>query len=318
MAEEKVPQEFWSTYIVEKLFKTNPHMRLCVSEDQHVKGGAIVYIPQAGAKPGVVKNRTNLPATASRRIDSAVFYPLDVWTTDPTLITWAEAQQISYTKQDSVLGDHVGTLVEVAGDELIYNWIRGFKPAANGGSTVETIPNSRIIATTGALADVNSEDGQTGQRKALSYKEFQKAQAMFNKDNIDKNERYALVESYMYQQFIDSLTANQMAAFQQTADLANGIVGKFAGFTFLERSSVLAFTAAGVPRVVGEALAATDNLGCLVWQKNSVTMAMGDKEIFDHQRDPLNYGDICSSLVKMGGRCRREDWKGIAVIRQTT
>ena len=311
-----VPQEFWSSYIVEKLFKENPHMALCMDESKFVMGGSVVYIPQAGAKPNVVKNRSSLPAAAVQRADTVVLYPLDDWTTDPTLITASEAQEISYSKQDSVLGDIVATMVESIGDELLYNWVRGYKPVSGGGTSVENIPSSRQILTSGAAAAVNPNDGQTGTRKALSYKDFQAAQALFNKDNVAKTERYAICESYMFQQLMDSFSANQMAAFGQTVDLENGILGKFAGFTFLERSSVLSFTTAGVPNPVGQALAATDNLGCFVWQKNSVGKSMGTNELFQRANDPMYYGDIFSGRIKMGGRCRREDWKGVAVILQ--
>jgi hypothetical protein len=316
MANPKIPQEFWSSYIVEKLRRTNPHIALCFDESKYVQGGSIVYLPQAGAKPSVVKNRTFGAATAVQRGDTAVMYALDVFTTDPTAITTSEAMEISYEKTDSVLADHTDTLAEAIGDELTYNWIRGVKPAVGGGTTVEFLPNARRIATTGAATDVNPEDGQTGTRKAFTYKEVQAMQAKFNKDNVPKENRYSMNESYMYQQFIDSLSANQMAAFQATADLANGIVGKFAGFTFLERSSVLAIQANGTFRLPGEALGATDNLASIFWQKNSVTKALGDTKLFQDMDNPLYYGDIHSGLVKMGGRCRREDWKGVGIVVQ--
>lgn len=316
MANPKIPQEFWSSYIVEKLRRTNPHIALCFDESKYVKGGSIVYLPQAGAKPTVVKNRAFGAATAVQRGDTAVMYALDVFTTDPTAITVAEAMEISYEKTDSCLADHTDTLAESIGDELTYNWIRGVKPAAGGGTTVEFLPSGRQIATTGAATTVNPEDGQTGTRKAFTYKEVQAMQAKFNKDNVPKDNRYAMVESYMYQQFIDSLSANQMAAFQASADLENGVVGKFAGFTFLERSSVLALTSAGVFRLPGEALGATDNLASIFWQKQSVTKALGDTKLFQDMDNPLYYGDIHSGLVKMGGRCRREDWKGIGIVVQ--
>lgn len=316
MANPKIPQEFWSSYIVEKLRRTNPHIMLCFDESKYVQGGSIVYLPQAGAKPSVVKNRAFGAATAVQRGDTAVMYALDVFTTDPTAITTSEAMEISYEKTDSVLADHTDTLAEAIGDELTYNWIRGVKPAVGGGTTVEFIPVARRIATTGAATDVNAEDGQTGTRKAFSYKEVQAMQAKFNKDNVARDNRYAMLESYMYQQFIDSLSANQMAAFQESADLTNGVVGKFAGFTFLERSSVLAIQANGTFRLPGEALGATDNLASIFWQKNSVTKALGDTKLFQDMDNPLYYGDIHSGLVKMGGRCRREDWKGIGLIVQ--
>lgn len=317
MANPKIPQEFWSSYIVEKLRRTNPHIALCFDESKYVKGGSIVYLPQAGAKPSVVKNRGFGAATAIQRGDTAVMYALDVFTTDPTAVTVAEAMEISYEKTDSVLADHTDTLAESIGDELTYNWIRGVKPAVGGGTTVEFLPVGRRIATGGAATAVNPDDGQTGTRKGMTYKEVQAMQAKFNKDNVARDNRYAMLESYMYQQFIDSLSANQMASFQESADLANGVIGKFAGFSFLERSSVLALDDAGVFRLPGEALEADDNLASIFWQKNSVTKAMGDTKLFQDMDNPLYYGDIHSGLVKMGGRCRREDWKGVGIVLQT-
>jgi hypothetical protein len=316
MANPKIPQEFWNSYIVEKLRKVNPHIALCYDESKHIAGGSVVYIPQAGAKPSVVKNRAFGAATAVQRGDTAIAYVLDVFTTDPTALLTSEKLEISYEKQDSLLADHTDTLAESIGDELTYNWIRGLKPAVGGGTTVEFLPSARQIPTSGAVTAVNAEDGQTGTRKAMNYKEVQKMQAKFNKDNVSKQNRYAMLESYMAQEFLDSLSANQMAAFQATADLANGVVGKFAGFTFLERSSVLALTSAGVFRLPGEALAATDNLASIFWQKDSVTKALGDTKLFQDFDNPLYYGDIHSGLVKMGGRCRREDWKGVGLIVQ--
>ena len=316
MANPKIPQEFWASYIVEKLRRTNPHIMLCFDESKYVKGGSVVYIPQAGAKPEVVKNRAFGAATAVQRGDSAIMYGLDVFTTTPTAITYGEANEISYEKTDSVLGDHTNTLAEQIGDELVYNWIKGVKPAVGGGTTVEYLPSSRQIPTSGAATAVNAEDGQTGTRKAMTYKEMQKMQAKFNKDNVPKQNRYAMLESYMQQEFLDSLSGNQMAAFQASADLENGIVGKFAGFSILERSSVLALTSGGVFRLPGEALAATDNLASVFWQKDSVTKALGDTNLFQDMGNPLYYGDIHSGLVKLGGRCRREDWKGVGLVVQ--
>lgn len=317
MANPKIPQEFWASYIIEKLRKTNPHIAYCFDESKFIMGGSVVYIPQAGAKPSVVKNRSFGAATAVQRGDTAISYVLDVFTTDPTALLTSEKLEISYEKQDSLLADHTDTLAETIGDELIYNWVRGLKPAVGGGVTVEFLPAGRQIPTSGAATAVNADDGQTGTRKAMTYKEVQKMQAKFNKDNVPKPNRYAMLESYMQQEFIDSLSANQMAAFQATADLANGVVGKFAGFTFLERSSVVALTSAGVFRLPGEALAATDNLASIFWHKDSVTKSLGDTKLFQDFENPLYYGDIHSGLVKMGGRCRREDWKGIGLVVQS-
>ncbi|MDR3328404.1 MAG: hypothetical protein LBT04_09940 [Prevotellaceae bacterium] len=313
-----IPVEIFANYIVEKLRKENPHLEAATDESSFVLGGSVVHIPQAGTSPSVVKNRNTFPATAVQRGDSFVTYPLDVFSTDPTHVTWQEENEISYDKTDSVLNDHTNTLVEAIGDNMLYVWAKGLKPNGSGGFAADEIPAAAKIATAGTAAAVNPDDGQTGTRLKLTYAELQSAQAKMNKAGVPKKERYAMLESYMYQQFIDSLSANQMAAFQAAADLKNGVVGEFAGFKILERSSVLAFSSAGVLKVPGAALAATDNLACFCWQKQSVAKALGDIKPFAAIDDPTYYGDIFSALVKSGGRCRRGDWKGIIAIVQAT
>lgn len=316
MANPKIPVEIFGNYIIEKLRRANPHLDKCVDASGNVIGGAVVHIPQAGASPGVSKNRAFGAAVAVQRGDSAITYALDVFTTDPTAITWAEGAEISYDKTNSVIGDHFDTIAESVGNEIAYSWIKGLIPQNDGSYTTQFLPNARRIATSGDAVAVNGVDGQTGNRKATHYRDFDMAQAMFNKDNVPASDRFALCEAYMLKELQASFTGNMMAAFQQTADLANGVIGKYAGFTFLDRSFVLAAASNGTFRLPGEALSATDNLACLVWQKQSVEKAMGDKKLFQDLNNPLYYGDIHSSLVKAGGRCRRADWKGIGVIIQ--
>lgn len=311
-----IPVEVFQSYIVEKLRKENPFMACAVDESVNVLGGSVVHIPQAGNSPSVVKNRSQFPAAAVQRGDSHVTYALDVFTTTPTHVTWHEENENSYDKTDSVLNDHTASLVEAAGDNMLYAWIHGLKQSS-GSYVDDIIPAANKIYTTGAEVAVNPTDGQTGTRRAFSYKELQTAQAMMNKAGVPKTDRYALLESYMYQQFLDSLSNNQMAAFQASADLANGIVGRFAGFNIMERSSVLAFAANGTPLLPGAAFTATTNIGCLCWQKLSVAKAYGDIKPFEEKDNPSYYGDIFSALLKMGGRCRRGDWKGIIAIVQT-
>ena len=305
-----IPVQVFRDYIIEKLRKVNPFLAFAIIESAFVLGGAVVHIPNAGTSPTVVKNRSTFPATAVQRTDSFVTYALNVFTTTPTFVTWHEENEISYDKTDSVLNDHVQTLMEAVGDDILYQWVTGIK----SDGTADVIPAANIIKTTGS-AVLATETGQTGNRKAFTYAELAKAQAMMNKMNVPKADRYALLESYQYQQLIDSLSSNQMAAFQQTADIANGIVGRLAGFNILERSSVLAFNS-NTPIAPGTALSSTSNLGALCWQKDSVALALGDIKPFQDDDNPQYYGDIFSAAVKAGGRCRRQDWAGVIVIVQ--
>lgn len=305
-----IPVQVFRDYIIEKLRKVNPFLAFAIIETAFVLGGAVVHIPNAGASPTVVKNRSTFPATAVQRTDSFVTYALNVFTTTPTFVTWHEENEISYDKTDSVLNDHVQTLMEAVGDDILYAWVTGIK----SDGTADSIPAANIIKTTGAAVAV-TEDGQTGTRKAFTYTDLANAQAKMNKMNVPKSDRYALLESYQYQQLINSLSSNQMAAFQQTADIANGIVGRLAGFNILERSSVLAFND-NVPVAPGTALSANSCLGALCWQKDSVALALGDIKPFQDDDNPQYYGDIFSAAVKAGGRCRRQDWAGVIAIVQ--
>lgn len=310
----QIPAEIFVSYIVEKLRRTNPHLAFAFDESQFVLAGSVVHIPQAGAHPDVVKNRSTFPAVAVQRGDSSISYALDVYSSDPIHVTWHEGAEISYNKLDSVLNDIVGTLIEKIGDNMIYNWIHGFKKTATA-YVDDFLPAGNYIYTAGDPTNVNTTDGQAGQRLSTTYKELDKAAAMMNKWNVAKEGRYVMFESYMYKEFLNSLSANQMAAFQQTADLTNGIVGKYAGFNVLERSSVLAFNGT-TPLLPGEVLATNSNLASLAWQKDCVTKAQGDIVQFEDKNNPLYYGDIFSALVKFGGRFRREGGIGVIPIIQ--
>ena len=59
-----------------------------------------------------------------------------------------------------------------------------------------------------------------------------------------------------------------------------------------------------------------DCAAVLCWHKNSVENALGQVKFFEDEGNPQYYGDIYSALVRMGGRIRREDQKGVVAIVQ--
>ena len=101
--------------------------------------------------------------------------------------------------------------------------------------------------------------------------------------------------------------------------MKEGVIGKLFGFDLLERSDSTLYTNATppVPKAVGAAGAATDNMAVLCWQKNQVAKALGSVKFFETIGDAANYGDIYSAEVKMGGRKRRTGGEGVVAIVQT-
>ena len=87
----------------------------------------------------------------------------------------------------------------------------------------------------------------------------------------------------------------------------------------MERTSVCTSNNAATPviQLPGASTTTADNGVAFAWQKNTVERALGRVDFFENLGDPTYYGDIYSALVRMGGRKRRNDQKGVVAIIQT-
>jgi len=302
MAFSGINPEFWVKYIMDNLFKDNSFLNLCHKDDEYVVGGSIVHIPQAGAKPTVVKNRTLFPAPMVYRTDADLYFPLDVFRTDPTAIKDAELLEISYDKIDNVLGEHVRTLNEVIAEAMLYHWRA--EAAAN------------IIRTTGGAVAAHSS-GATGNRKIFLKADLKSAGTRMNKLNIPKSDRYAIIDSDMLSQLQDDADLMKRDVGMEL-DLKNGIIMRLYGFNLIERSTVLRYDNTGTPiaKDYDAADATTDNAAIICYQKDAVTRALGEVKFFENLNDPTMYADVYSAQVKMGGRKRRTNGEGVVAIVQ--
>ena len=295
--------ETWAKYIVGRFWKDNEFLRNAYDDSDYVLQGRIVHVPQIGAKPTVTKNRSVFPATAVRRTDTEVLYSLDEYTTDPSHIPNIDSVHLSYSKQDSILGDHMSVMSELVADDMLVKWAA----------------NATVVYTTGGsgAATVPAVTGQTGTRLGFHHSDLQKLMIKMNVDNIPKDgNRFVLIDDNMFDYFYTSLSDTSAKDFSRFNDAANGIIGRLHGFNIMTRSSVLQATSLGAISALGAALGATDKLASFAWHKNSVAFAMGDKMLFQDLKNPLYYGDIYSVLLMGGGRVRRTDGKGVYAILQ--
>lgn len=302
--------ELWQNDIIENLFRSNPFLQYAFNGDQYVLAGKVVHIPTAGAKPTVVKNRSSLPASVTQRTDVDVVYVLNEYTTDPILIPHADTVELSYDKRRSVTGEHFDALAELAGDWMLRDWFSSLNTAQDGQIT------GHIIRTSGD-AVASHLPAATGNRKALVKADLKAAMTYMNKNNISKDNRYAILDSEMYSQLMDDADLiKRDGAFGGETNLREGVVLKLYGFNIMERSQVLRFTNAATPVVVdpGAAGNAAHNAGALCWQQNSVERAMGDVLFFEDTGNPTFYGDIYSGLLRASGRLRRQ--AGVVAIVQ--
>lgn len=300
-----IQKEIWQNHILGNIFKDNSFLMCVFNADEYVLQGKVVHIPQAGGVPNVVKNRNQLPATVTSRTDIDITYPLDEFTSDPVKISNAETVELSYDKRESVLNESELGLRETIADNILIDW------APSGAPNISRTTGGAIVA---------HMPGATGNRTSFLPVDLKKAGKVLDKQGISKEDRYCLMSADMYDQFTDALTETQYRDYSRAYDEKTGVLGKLYGFTVMSRMTALAFTGDVLPVVkpYGAAGAATDNDAVLCWQKNALERAIGDIVFYEHIADPEYYGDIYSCLIRMGGRIRRNDQKGVMVIVQDT
>jgi len=299
-----IQKEIWQDHIEGNLFKNNEFLLASTDASQYVLQGKVVHIPQAGALPTVVKNRTSVPATVVQRTDTDITYVLDEFTTDPILIPNAETFELSYNKRESVLGEYESSLRQTVADNLLINW----SPTGATGLVIRTTG----VSTTTHLA------GTTGNRKKFTVNDLKNAQLQLNKQNIPMEGRYALISADMFQQLTDDMSATQYRDFSAAYDVKDGVLGRLFGFHIMMRGGVVTYSndTAPVVNAYGAAPDADDNDGVLCWQTGAVERALGQISFFERIGDPTFYGDVYSVGVRMGARMRRSDAKGIVAIVQ--
>lgn len=295
--------EIWQNSIVEGLFADNSFLSKAFNADEYVNQGKVVHIPNAGAASGVKKNRTSLPASVSKRTDSDVTYTLDEFTTNPVLIPYAETVELSYDKRESVLKMDKQALMDEVAKSFILSW--------------SPTDAKFIVETSGEDVEAHAPKA-TGTRKGLTKADVLKVFTLFNKQNIPQEGRYLLIDAVMYEQLLNSLTAQEAQAFHALADTERGVIGKLYGFNIIMRSEVGVYDASKQPKEYGTSGEATDNAAALAWHEGSVCRALGEVKALGNEGDPTYYGDIYSFLVRCGGRIMRADGKGVAAIVQAS
>lgn len=306
--------EFWHDTIQEKLLQDNTFLQHIadVSSD-NIINGTIVHIPQAGEPSKVVKNRTLLPAAVAERKDSEILYSIDEYTTDPVRIKNADTVELSYDKRRSILDQDIANLSEEVAEGMLTNIV--VSPVGDN----KELPSKNILLTEGELVDATLP-GSTGKRHAHGLKDLQRMKALFKAQKAwTEGQMYALLTSEAIAQMfpVDSqVVATYMAATSETERRA-GVIYKVQGWSIMERSSVYVMDSTSKEfKAFGAVGEATDTEGNLFWNKNMVEKAIGTTQAFESIGDPTYYGDIYSFLVRTGGRARRKNYEGVAVLMQ--
>lgn len=296
--------EQWVSDIVENLFPNNEAVTHRM-DDSMFLDGKVIHLPQSGAAPTVVVDRSSFPATSTQRTDTESSYQIKSFTTDPSHVTDTEDLEVSYPKRGSILIDHQEVLRTSVTEYAFNVW----------GASLAT----NIVRTSGAARNPYAS-AQTGQRLRLTKTEFIEAQRLLSRMDVPVAGRLMLVDADLA---ADLLSDTEMAKMLQNSPLniVEGAIGRLYGFDIFIRSSVLKYNNVGTPakKAFGAAAAATDNLAAIAWHPRFVRGAIGNAtnggvKIFTKDNDPNYYGSVLSAELRAGFKQRRDDGKGIVSL----
>lgn len=307
MAFMAIQKEIWTADIAENVFPDNAFFNRSRDDSQNLSG-RIVHVPQAGTTPNVVKNRSALPATVTKRVDTTGDYTIDEFTTDPVVVPFTEQVEASYDKRSSILFDHIMSLQTSVANGALYSWA----PSVGTG----------IIRTSGGPRAAYKAY-QSGNRLAVSKDDFINAARILNRMDVPQEGRVCVIDADLVMDVmkIAEFTQAQMIG---SANLVNGSIARLVGFDVFVRSTTTTFdnSATPVKKTFEAATAVTDNLSIQFWHPAYVRFAKGGSsnggiELFAQESAPQFYGDVFSALVRAGGRMHRADQKGIVSLVET-
>lgn len=294
-----VQQEFWKREIINRLPQVNPHMALAVNADDMVLGGSVVHIPQAGSGTTTLINPA-YPLTTVQRSDTDVTYALDTFAKPVTAVTAIEQGEISYQKMDSVMENELGSLLDDVGTWLIYRWALG----------LPTTSAFRVPTTGGNRAA--GAPGATGTRKRATEADIIAAKKVLDDALVPMKGRVLMLSSSHYNDLL--LDTNLKNYFQNVVAIAKGEIPELYGFKVMWRNTVVRVAAANTVKAPNAANAVDDNEASLIWHPQMVEEAIGDVRVFERRNDPEWQGDLVSFSIKNGGRRRRGDNVGVALL----
>jgi len=292
--------EIWVSDIQETLYEGSEFVNNAMDDSAFIENKT-VHLPQAGATPAIVVDRSSLPATITQRTDSELTYNMREFSTDPIVITDIDELQTSYAKRTSVLGQHIGTLNERIGTETAQIW------TPEGSSDL-------VLRTTGA-GTADQPAGTTGTRRLTTKEDISKMAKKLDLDNVPMNDRFLLMTTSMYYELfqVDALIRKD---FMDKTALPSGVINQIFGFNVMVRPTVSFHTAADAKLAVGATPGTTDSFSCIGWQKASVRKALGSIKVFADEDKPEYYGSLFSALIMHGAEKSRSDDKGLVALSQ--
>lgn len=247
-----------------------------------------VTVPNAGARPEVIKNPVTLPVPARVREDAVVTYDVDQYVTPIDVVTDVNMAVLTYDKRKAIMEDHINTLNQRIADELQILWAPTL--AAN------------IIRTTGTANTGTKIGAMSGNRKEILEADLIKICTYLDLMNVPDDGRRCLL---VYTEQIAELKAlPSIKDFDKSGivgQFQTGAIGRIQNMNVYKRSVPLVYSSAPAKKAYGSAIISTDNLAILAWHPDFVRRAEGVAKAYYTKDAPGYQGDIFNTAVRGGG-----------------
>lgn len=313
-----IDTEIWTPRLIKQLFKNNEFLLRSEDDSQYVDNRT-VHKPQEGAGLPWVKNRTlgsGQPTDVNKRTDTVLDYSIDVWTSEPMIVTNAEEVQTSYPKIDSVLNQLIKVGRETISNNMLYNW------AASAASTANILRTSgfRNNDTSTAISSANNlVTGATGFRNVFGLYDMKRARTFMLKQNIGTDGWVMVMTPDMYDELIDDMVISKYRDNSSDFNMKEGVINRVMGFDIYVRTTTVTYSNAETPvrNAVGASPDAADNDSALFWSESEVCRAIGSTIIRYNADQAAYYGDLMSAETRMGGSKNRTTEIGVGAIVQS-
>jgi len=292
-----IQKEIWLSDLSKVLYAKSPWLNICRNMDVY-SSNRVVRIPQSTAigASNITKNKSVLPLTVGTNVQTELTFNLDSFANQPILVEDIDTVQLAFDKRADILEQMSSVVSERIGQESLINW--------SVPSSATTGCASKIVKTNGEAFAGGAEDAE-GNRSGITLSNLQTANAVLDKENVSRENRWCIMSSDMYNNFLTTPDGlKTLNADYIKANLAKGAVNMIHGFNIMVTPTTPVYSSAFVKAAYGAATSSDNNQSAICFGSKFVAKANHGNKVFYNENDAAYLGSYMSSEILFGSsRC---------------
>ena len=262
-------QQIWTDQLMKPFYSEASFLKYVRDFSAYANYNTI-NIADAGFDPKVIVNNTTYPVAISERQDNPLSFPLDILSTENTIVGFQIEVETAYNKLESVIFGHRQALQNSVSMKAAH----AFAPKSN----TEFTP---VIQTTG-------EDNSEGQKR-ITINDILKLKRSFDLLDVPSDKRFLVLDP----RHLEDLILFDLKSFKDVTDISNGTPKRFAGFNILEYTKNPIYNANTLEKkAFGQVAEPTDAFCSFTFNSDKIIKADGDVKMFARTDDPELRGTV--------------------------